>query len=385
MTDTNNSQINDTQDGDLLDITAAVTPKEGADFELQSLKIRQPQGDEVLVKIVATGMCHTDLIVRDQLYPVPLPLVLGHEGAGIVQAIGDNVKTLEVGDHVVLSYGHCGHCKQCYSGQPAYCAEFFERNFGGSDTHGNNAICTSDDQSIHDHFFAQSSFATLALSQENNAIKVTKDAPIELLGPLGCGVQTGAGAVINALKVTPASTFVTWGAGAVGLSGVMAAKICGAATIIAVDIVDSRLQLAKELGATHTINSKEQDAVEAVKEITGGGADFALESTGVPDILTQGVEALGILGKMAIVGAPALETPANFDVNDLLISGKSIVGVVEGNSRPKIFIPELVDLYLKGQFPFDKLVKYYKFDDINQAVKDSENGTTLKPIIKISD
>lgn len=369
---------------ELKDIIAAVTQAKGADFELKPLKIRQPHQDEVLVKIVATGMCHTDLIVRDQYYPVPLPAVLGHEGSGIVEAIGPNVTDLQVGDHVVLTYGYCGKCTQCNTGQPAYCAEFFGRNFSVADTHGHNAICTHQNEAVHDHFFAQSSFATYALSRENNAVKVPKDVPLELLGPLGCGIQTGAGAAINALKVTPASSFVTWGAGAVGLSAVLAAKVCGASIIIAVDIVESRLALAKELGATHVINSKTQDPVSAIKEITQGGINFALESTGRPEILKQGIDALGILGKIAVVGAPPLGTTAQFDVNDLLLSGKTILGVVEGSGAPKKFIPELVELFKQGQFPFDKLVKFYSFEDINQAALDSHQGITLKPIIKIA-
>ena len=368
---------------DLIDIQAAVTEGQGADFVLQDLKIRPPQGNEVLVKVVATGMCHTDLIVRDQYYPVPLPAVLGHEGAGIITAIGENVKDLAVGDHVVLSYGYCGICKQCSSGAPAYCSEFFARNFSCADPQGENAICRHNHENVHDHFFAQSSFSTYALGLENNTIKVDKNAPLELLGPLSCGIQTGAGAVMNNLKVTPASSFVTFGAGAVGLSALLAAKICGATTIIAVDIVESRLELAKELGATHVINSKNVDSVQAIKDITEGGVTFALESTGRPEILKQGIDALGILGKLAIVGAPPLGTLAQFDVNDLLLGGKSIVGVVEGSSVPKTFIPQLVDLYQKGLFPFDKLVKFYDFENINQAALDSQSGITLKPIIRI--
>ena len=368
---------------DLLDITAAVTECKGADFKLQPLKIRQPQHDEVLVKIVATGMCHTDLIVRDQYYPVPLPAVLGHEGSGVIQAIGPDVKDLKVGDHVVLTYGYCGKCTQCNTGNPAYCSEFFGRNFGGADLEGHTALCNHQHDAVHDHFLAQSSFASLALSRENNAIKVPEDAPLELLGPLGCGIQTGAGAAINALKVTPASSFVTLGAGAVGLSALLAAKICGATTIIAVDVVPSRLELAKELGATHVINSKEQDPVQAIKEITGGGVNYALESTGRPEILKQGIDALGTLGKIAVVGAPPLGTTAQFDVNDLLLGGKMIMGVVEGSGAPKKFIPELVRLYQQGLFPFDKLVKFYDFEQINQAALDSQKGITLKPIIKI--
>jgi|26BtaG_2_1085354.scaffolds.fasta_scaffold00118_19 aryl-alcohol dehydrogenase len=367
------------------DITAAVTREKGADFTLEQAKIRAPKDDEVMVKIVATGMCHTDMIVRDQDYPVPLPLVLGHEGAGIVEKVGPLVKDIAVGDHVVLSYGYCSQCSSCHSGHEAYCKEFYPRNFGGSDMEGNNAIEDADGNTLNDHFFAQSSFATYALSLESNTIKVSKDAPIELLGPLGCGIQTGAGAVINSLKVRPGSSFVTFGAGAVGLSAVLAAQVAGATTIIAVDVVPSRLELAKELGATHVINSKEEDVIEKIRDITGGGALFALESTGIPAVLRQGIDSLGTLGTIGVVGAPALDTDANFDVNDLLLGGKSIQGIVEGDSTTKIFIPQLVELYLQGRFAFDKLVKYYDFKDINQAAKDSAEGITLKPIIRIAD
>lgn len=364
-------------------ITAAVTRAKGAPFVLESARIRHPKGDEVLVRIVATGMCHTDMIVRDQYYPVPLPAVLGHEGSGVVEAVGPLVQGLAVGDHVVLTYGYCGHCPSCGSGQTAYCQEFFGRNFSGADPQGQCAIEDADGERLHDHFFAQSSFATYALGRENNTVKVPVEAPLELLGPLGCGIQTGAGAVINSLKVSPASSFASFGAGAVGLSAVLAAQVAGATTIIAVDVVPSRLELAKSLGATHVINSKDVDPVAAIREITGGGVKFALESTGRPAVLRQAVDALGLRGSVGVVGAPALGTTAEFDVNDLLLGGKTIRGIVEGDSVPQTFIPQLVELYLQGRFAFDKLVKFYDFEQINQAAEDSEKGITLKPIIRI--
>jgi len=364
------------------EITAAVVRSQGAPFTIEQARLRAPQGDEVLVRVVATGLCHTDLIVRDQYYPVPLPAVLGHEGAGVVEALGPNVKDLKVGDHVVLTYGACGHCHHCDSGHGAYCKDFFGLNFGGSDLQGNTAITDSAGAPLHDHFFAQSSFASYALSRENNAVKVPADAPLELLGPLGCGIQTGAGAVINSLKVGPGSSFVSLGAGAVGLSAVLAARVAGATTIIAVDVVASRLELATELGATHVINSGEQDIVETVRAICGG-ADFALESTGRPEVLAQGIEALGSLGSIGVVGAPKLGTKAEFDVNNLLLGGRSIRGIVEGDSVPQVFIPQLVQLYQQGRFPFDKLVKFYPLDQINQAAEDSTKGLTLKAVLRM--
>ncbi|MBB3226348.1 aryl-alcohol dehydrogenase [Luteibacter sp. Sphag1AF] len=367
----------------LRDITVAVVRSKGAPFTIEKARIRAPKDDEVLVRVVATGLCHTDLIVRDQYYPVPLPAVLGHEGSGVVEAVGPGVTTLAVGDHVVLTYGACGHCNPCSGGHGAYCRDFFGLNFSGADLHGDTAIQDPDGHALHDHFFAQSSFATYAISRQNNAIKVPTDAPLELLGPLGCGIQTGAGAVMNSMKVRAGSSFASFGAGAVGLSAVMAARAVGATTIIAVDVVPSRLELAISLGATHTINSREVDPLEVIREITGGGVDFALESTGRPDVLAVGIEALGGLGVMGVVGAPPLGTKAEFDVNNLLLGGKSIRGIVEGDSVPQIFIPQLVALYQQGKFPFDRLVKFYPLSEINQAAEDSTRGVTLKPILKI--
>ncbi|OMG69565.1 NAD(P)-dependent alcohol dehydrogenase [Burkholderia ubonensis] len=365
------------------DIVAAVTRTKGAPFVLEPARLRAPVDDEVLVRIVAAGMCHTDLIIRDQYYPVPLPAVLGHEGAGIVEAVGPRVGSLAPGDHVVLTYGHCGHCATCDAGHPSYCADFYAQNFGGCGHDGQCAITTPDGTPIHDHFFSQSSFATFALTRERSAIKVPRHAPLRLLGPLGCGIQTGAGAVIHSLKVAPGSRFLVLGAGAVGMSAVLAARLSGAATIIAVDIVPGRLALAREIGATHALDSRESGWVDAVRAITGGGAGFALETTGRPEMLAQGVSALAPLGVLGVVGASRQHTKAAFDLNDLMIAGKRIQGICEGDSVPRRFIPELVQLHLQGRFAFDKLVKFYPFADINRAAADSEAGTTLKPILLI--
>jgi aryl-alcohol dehydrogenase len=364
------------------EIKAAVIRKKGGPFQIETLALEEPRPDEALVRIVATGMCHTDMVARDQLYDVPLPIVLGHEGAGIVERVGNNVKKVAQGDHVVLTYMWCGHCKPCLRGDVTYCANFYALNFGGA--REDESTATHDAQgSIHDHFFGQSSFGTFALAHERNVIKISADAPLELLGPLGCGIQTGAGAVMNSLKVSPGSSFAAFGGGAVGLSAVMAARVAGATIIVAADVVPSRLELAKELGATHTVNSRETDPVEAVRTITGGGADFTLESSGRPEVLRQAIDALAIRGVCGIVGAPALGTEAGFDVNGVMTTGKTILGIIEGDSVPDLFIPSLVELYTQGRFPFDKLVKFYSFDQINQAAEDSEKGITIKPIVRI--
>jgi aryl-alcohol dehydrogenase len=369
---------------ELRNITAAVVREQGAPFQIEEAKIGEPQAGEILVRIVATGVCHTDIIVRDQYYPVPLPAVLGHEGSGVVEAVGDGVVSVVPGDHVVLTFQSCGKCPPCLSGHPAHCANFFALNFGGARENGSTAISDAHGKSIHDHFFGQSSFSSYAIASERNFVKVGKDMPLELLGPLGCGIQTGAGAVLRAMKVPAGASFAVFGSGAVGLSAVMAARVAGATTIIAVDVAPSRLDLATELGATHVINSRESDPVAAIQEITGGGVEYALESSGRPEVLRQAIDALGIRGVCGIVGAPKLGVEASIDVNMVMIPGKRIMGIVEGDVVPQIFIPQLVELYSQGQFPFDKLVKFYDFADINQAVADSESGQTIKPILRLT-
>lgn len=365
-------------------IKAAVIREKGHDFQIEDIKIRQPIHNEVLIKVSAVGVCHTDVIVREQHIPVPLPAVLGHEGSGIIVAKGPEVKGLDIGDHVVLAFDYCTRCHPCESGHQAYCNDFYIRNFGGHGIDSPRIFFDQNNNEIHDHFFGQSSFATYAIATDANAIKVSQNAPLHLLGPLGCGIQTGAGASINSLKVRAGSSFVTLGAGAVGLSSLMGAKVCGATTLIAVDVVESRLALARELGATHTINSKTHDVVNEIKKITESGANYILETTGIPSLVTQGVLALAVKGKMGIVGAPPVGVKAEFDVMDMIVTGKQIIGICEGDSIPKSFIPQLIELYMKGLFPFDKLVKYYPFSEINTAIKDSLEGRVLKPILKIS-
>ena len=365
------------------EIRASVVREKGGHFKIETLTLEEPRRDEVLVKIVASGMCHTDMVARDKVYDVPHPIVLGHEGAGIVEKVGEDVQEVAPGDPVVISYLPCGHCKPCYLGKPFYCVNTYALCFGGARLDGSTATRDGEGKPVHDHFFGQSSFGTFALANEGNVVKLPKDAPLELLGPLGCGIQTGAGAVMNALKVGAGASFIVFGAGAVGLAAVMAARVVGATTVIAADVVPSRLETAKELGATHVINSREQDPVAAVKEITGGGADFSLEATGRPEVLRQAIEAIGIIGTCGIVGASPLGAEGCFDINDVMIPGKTIHGILQGESVPKIFIPRLVELHAQGRFPFDKLVKFYDLEQINQAAEDSEKGGTIKPIIRL--
>jgi len=364
-------------------VTAAVVRETGR-FEIEQATLGPPKPDEVLVKVVAAGLCHTDLVVRDQVYPVPLPVVLGHEGAGVVEAVGSAVQKVQPGDHVAMSFLHCGYCRPCLDGAIASCANFNALNFAGHRPDDSHALTLADDTTVSDRFFGQSAFATHAIAHESNVVPVRKDAPLEIVGPLGCGVQTGAGAVWRALDVTPGSSFAVTGTGAVGLSAVMAARVAGATTIIAVDIVPSRLELAQELGATHTINSKEQDVVEELKKLTDDqGVDFALDTTGIPALIVQAVEGLRQRGKAAVVGASKGDAVIELPANAFMQSTKTLRGVVEGDSVPDVVVPQLLDLYMQGRFPLDKLVRYYDFDQINQAASDTASGDAIKPILRM--
>lgn len=356
-------------------IEAAVTHDRGEAFKIEEVELAEPRFNEVLVKIVATGVCHTDAVARDGGI-TPYPIVLGHEGAGVVEKVGEGVKTVRPGDHVVLSYASCGHCENCLSGHPSTCEKMNALNFGsvGIERLEQNGgeVAT---------FFGQSSFGTYAVSEERNVVKVRDDVELELLGPLGCGIQTGSGTVLTCLKPEFGSTIAVYGCGAVGLSAIMAAKIAGCRTIIAVDVYDSRLELAGELGATHAFNGKEVDVVEEIKKATRIGTRYAVETTGAPSVVHQSLAALRPLGTVAIVG---ITPEMSIDMfGEVMAEGKTMTGVIEGDTIPQLFIPELVEYYKQGLFPFDKLVKYYDFKDINQAFEDSKAGKAIKPIVKM--
>lgn len=364
-----------------MQITAAVVREKGQPFQVETVELDEPREDEVLVRLVGVGVCHTDLVVRDQYYPVPLPVVLGHEGAGVVEAVGADVTKVEPGDHVVLSYRWCGECVNCKQGRYGYCLDLFGYNFGGARPDGSSPI-RQNGSIIHGSFFGQSSFATYALANEANVVKVRQDAPLELLGPLGCGIQTGAGGVINALHPKAGSSIAVFGTGSVGLSAIMAAQVVGCTTIIAVDIKPGRLEMARELDATHTINAAEANPVEEIQRITGIGVNYSLETTALPSVFRQAVDSLALTGVCGLIGAAPLGTEVTFDMNSILF-GRTVRGIIEGDSTPDIFIPQLIDLYLQGRFPFDRLVKFYTLDQINQAAEDSERGDVIKPVLRM--
>ncbi|MFV0372912.1 NAD(P)-dependent alcohol dehydrogenase [Microbacterium sp.] len=360
---------------------AAVCPDQSQDFVVENVTLDDPRAGEVQVRMVAVGVCHTDAVVRAGWIPTRFPIVLGHEGSGVVEKVGEGVHNLAVGDHVVLTVASCGECRSCWEGEPAYCLQTYAQNFAGGRPDGSQAFTGPDGQAITSHFFGQSSFASHANVAARSVVKVRDDVPLDLLGPLGCGLQTGAGAVLNHLQPRPDSTLVVFGAGAVGMSAIMAARVARVRTIVAVDLVDSRRALALELGATHAIDGAAADLLDQLLELSGGGVDYAIDTTAVPAVVEGMLAALGQRGHAVLVGAAAPDAEARLPLASALSRAITITTVIEGSAVPPEFIPELLELYLGGEFPIDRLMQTYAFHEINTAFADSDAGHTVKPVL----
>ena len=352
-------------------IKAAVIYKPYAPYVIGDVELDGPKAGEVLVKVVACGYCHSDHYVSVGKFNTPHPVVLGHEGSGIVAKVGEGVKSFKPGDRVCMSYSYCGECFACLTGRPYQCESSWRLNFGGRAPDGTTRL-TKEGLELST-FFNQSSFATYSVTHQNSLVHVPDDIDLRLAGPLGCGVQTGAGAILNVLKPEAGSSIVIVGLGGVGMSGLMAAKACGCATIIGVDMIDSRLELATELGATHVINARNTDVPDAVKKITNGVyADYGFDATGIAETKPATQRCTHAFGSLAFIGPAG---PLG------LIEARNITGITQGRSIPAIFIPKLIELHLQGLFPFDKLIRFYDFEDINEAAADSAAGKTIKPVL----
>ncbi|MGO1184266.1 MAG: NAD(P)-dependent alcohol dehydrogenase [Micrococcaceae bacterium] len=368
-------------------IDALVVEETNGPFNAETLELDDPGPGEVLVRVVASGVCHTDAITRAGDMPLPLPGVLGHEGSGVVERVGEGVDEVSVGDHVIMGWPYCGQCRNCRRGQHRYCdllgpGVASGRRFIGTYA-GSSAYRRADGSTLSGHFFGQSSFATYSLTTANAVVKVDPDVPLELVGVLACGITTGAGAVFNTARPAAGESVVIYGAGAVGLAAVMAATNTPATTIIAVDLHDSRLELAERFGATHTIKSSEQNAAEEIRQICGGNADYAIECTGVVAVIESAAESVGMLGTLILIGGAPAEASFSLDHQSTLW-GKTVVGTLGGSGTSHELIPALIALYRQGRFPFDQLVRYYQFSEVEQAFADSHSGKTIKPVLKIS-
>ncbi|MGY4103482.1 NAD(P)-dependent alcohol dehydrogenase [Nocardia sp. R16R-3T] len=360
--------------------TAAVLESANSPVVLAEVDIAPLAPREVLVKMAGSGICHTDLGVIAAPSAGQTPIVLGHEGSGVVEQVGSQVTSLAPGDHVVLSYSSCSHCDNCVRGVPQHCRDFVALNMVGARVDGTSPLSRAG-VPVLGAWFGQSSWAQRSVVTEQNAIKVDDDLPLELLGPLGCGIQTGAGAVLNTLNPEAGSSIAIFGAGSVGLAALLGAKVAECATIIAVDIQDARLAKATELGATHTVNPSEVDAAETIRNIVGGlGVQYSVDCIGFPSVVRSALECLQTPGVCATVGFQGIPNEITIDQGQLLF-GKSLVGVIEGDAIPAEFIPRMLRLYKAGRFPFDKLIETFEFGDINKAIEAAHHGDVIKAVL----
>jgi aryl-alcohol dehydrogenase len=365
-----------------MQITAAVVREKSGAFNIEQVDLCDPRDDELLVEVAASGMCATDLHGRDAYYPTQFPKIFGHEGAGVVRATGKAVTKFKPGDHVVMSYPWCGTCPNCRSSRQSYCVEAFPLKMNGTRADG-STLHSQNGKPVYSAFFQQSSFGNFTVANERYAVKIRNDVPLERVCALACGGQTGAGAVLNVMKPKPGDSFAVFGVGAVGLSGLMAAKIAGCDPIIAVDVHEHRLALASEFGATRTINhSGRTDVAAEIRKLTGLGVRYSLETSALPAIFREAVDVLMPAGTCVLLGSARAGTQAVFEM-PFLQNGRNVRGVIQGDSVPKEFIPQLADYMVAGKFPIERAITFYDLADVNRAAAESVAGTTIKPVLRM--
>lgn len=362
-------------------ITAALSNGTSDVPVLTEMELAAPRAGEMRIRMVATGICHTDLHEHPGRM-APHPIVLGHEGAGVVDELGEGVSGFALGDHVILSGNSCGTCPSCLAGRPTYCDLAMPLCFGGKRLDGSTSLTCGAD-SIHSHFFGQSSFASHAIVPQRTAVKMDKALPLEKLGPLGCGVVTGAGGVMEALKVGFGDTIAVFGTGGVGLSAIMAAKLVGAKRIVAVDLDRDRLELARELGATDCLPGDEDDLLAKLRGITGRGLDYTFNTTNVGAVHTLALDALAMNGTAGFVAAPRPDANGGWapQMFGMLAGGKQLRGILGGDANPQTFLPQLAEYWQQGRFPFDRMIEFYPFAEIDRAFADTASGKVIKPVL----
>lgn len=363
---------------------AAVLNQPNGPFDIETVTVEAPQAGEVRVAIKAVGICHTDLVVASGAMGLQFPAVLGHEGAGVVDAIGPGVTSVKVGDKVLLTFNSCGHCKPCSHDEPAYCQQFVPLNMVCARGDGSTRV-TRGDAPVADNFFGQSSFASFAIANERNVLKVDNDADLGVLAPLGCGIQTGAGAVLRSLDGKAGEALVVIGGGAVGLSALLGGKIAGCTTIVVIEPQGGRRALASELGATHVIDPNAADVVAAVRAIVPDGADMVVDTSGYMPVVEQSVNMIANRGRIGLVGVPgSLDAVLPVPIVQWITIGGTVRGIIEGDSDPHVFLPELIAHHKAGRLPIEKLIRSYPLDQINQAIADAHNGQCIKAVLTIA-
>ena len=363
--------------------TAAILREPNQPFSIEAVKIDPPRAGEILVRIHAVGICHTDLVFASGAMGSPFPLILGHEGAGVVEAVGEGVTKVQSGQKVLLTFNSCGRCSQCDRGDPAYCQEFVALNFACVRADGSSCAHDNTGQ-VSARFFGQSSFASHAIADERNVVALPDEADLASLAPLGCGIQTGVGAVLRSLKAQTGSSLVVLGGGAVGLSAVLGGKIAGCSNIIMIEPFETRRQLALELGADHAIDPAAGDTAEQVRAILPQGANNVVDTSGNVGAISAALGMLAPHGALGLVGVPgSLDAALPLPIVPAITYGYTIKGIIEGDSDPDTFLPELIALHAAGKLPIERFSTIYPFDQINQAIADSHSGKCVKAILEL--
>ena len=365
----------------MVEAVAAVIPAANAPFEVQTVTVDDPRAGEILIDVKAVGVCHTDLILASGAFGTTFPAILGHEGAGIVMAVGEGVTKVAPGDKVLMTFNSCGECAPCQQHEPAYCETFTPLNMGCARADGSTRV-HSHGKPVSDNFFGQSSFASRSIANERNVVKLSPDADLVALAPLGCGIQTGAGAVIRSLAARAGQSLVVIGGGAVGLSALLGGKIAGCSPIMVVEPQAGRRDLATELGADHVIDPTAGDMVAAIRAIVPSGADLVVDSSGYTPAVVEVLNALSNRGKLGLVGVPgSLDAVLPLPIVQWITIGGTVRGIIEGDSDPDVFLPELIAHVEAGRLPYDKFVSTYPVADINTAIADAHSGKAIKVVL----
>ena len=363
-----------------MEVSAAVLYELGGPLKVETVRLQGPRDGEMMVAVAAAGVCHSDLSVIEGVIPWQLPTVLGHEGAGIVKAVGAGVTHVQAGDHVIFSFvAPCGQCFYCLRGKPNICE--VSLRLGGQLYDGTSRLSSAQGEPIN-HFTGVSCFAEYAVVPQWGAVKITSDVPLDRAVLIGCCVTTGVGAVFNTARVEPGSSVAVLGCGGVGLSIVQGAALAGALKVIAIDLKEERLSLAQELGATHVVNASQEDGVSSIRELTGGrGVDYAFEAIGKEETFSQAYRSTRWGGTCVMVGVPPSDARLTFD-SRLVFQEKTIKGSVYGSSNPRVDFPKLVELYRAGKLKLDPMVtQTYSLDQINDAFDDLRDGRGARGII----
>jgi Zn-dependent alcohol dehydrogenase len=358
-------------------VRAAVLREFGQPLVIEELELDPPKAGELLVRMVASGVCHSDLHVVHGIHPTDLPVVLGHEGAGVVEEVGAGVAGIAPGDHVLLTWlPYCGHCRQCARGWPNRC-----ENVAWYDSTMQDGTCRLHSNGRTVHHYNTSSFAERSIVPAQTAVKVDPKLPLTELALIGCAVMTGVGAVLNTARVRPGDTVAVVGCGGVGLNVVQGARIAGAGAIIAIDRVPAKLELARELGASAVVDASERDPVQAVRELVPGGVDHAFEALGRPETIETTLALTGRGGQSILIGMAPPDARVGLDALTMTFEERCVRGSWYGSCVPLRDIPLLVELYRQGRLSLEPLITTCTLDDVNDAFRRMEAGETARSVI----